>query len=87
VISSTRDVQVAEEFFSARWPRVYLDEVTPFRRGRYRAERLGFSGSSKTAYFWVYDAHTTEAAQGMAWEMLLDVAERGYADREEVRFP
>jgi hypothetical protein len=87
VISSTRDVQVAEESFTGRWPRYCLDSALPIRRGRYRSERLGFAGSSKAAYFWVYDAHTTEAAQGMAWEMLLDAAERSYGDREEVRFP
>ncbi|MFJ5997567.1 hypothetical protein [Streptomyces sp. NPDC092370] len=86
MISSSRDVEVAEEFHTRPFARVYLDSSTPFRRGRYWAERLGFSGSSKTAYFWVYDAHSTEAAQGMAWEMLLAEAEKGYADREEVRF-
>jgi hypothetical protein len=87
IISSSRDVEVAEEFHTGRWPRYYLDASTEFRRGRYRAERLGFSGSTKAAYFWVYDAHTTEAAQGMAWEMLLDAAERSYGDRRETRFP
>ncbi|MGW0920409.1 hypothetical protein ACWD3J_15490 [Streptomyces sp. NPDC002755] len=88
VISSSRhDVQVAEECFSGRWPRYMLDESTEFRRGLYRAERLAMAGSSKRANFWVYEAHSPEAAKGMAWEMLLAAAERVYGDCEEVRFP
>ncbi len=69
-------------------PRLFLGaECASARRGLYRPEKLGMAGSSKTAYFWVYDAHTMEAAQGMAWEMLLAEAERSYGTREEVRFP
>jgi hypothetical protein len=60
-----------------------------FSKGLYRAERLGMPGSSKTVTFWVYEAHTTEAAQAMAWEMLLDDVENGLqrSTRREVRFP
>jgi hypothetical protein len=91
IISSSRDVEVNEQIWplGTGFPRYYLDTSTEFRRGRYRAERIGVPGSSKTVTFWVHDAHSKEAAQAMAWEMLLDDFENGLHRnaRKETRFP
>jgi hypothetical protein len=88
VIESSRPVEIAEEV--GYWPLGNgspLDTSMSFKKGQYRPEKLGFHGSPKPAFFWVYDKHTTEAAQGMAWEMLLEAAQQSYSNRKETRFP
>jgi hypothetical protein len=88
IISSSRTVEVAEQNAYAA-NRYIFEEDTTFRRSLYRAERLGVGGSSKHVTFWVHDSHSTEAAQAMAWEMLLDDFWNGLhrGTRKETRFP